>query len=137
MSFDPVRATLISDFNLEVFSGYLKNDPQFPIVSPFVTPFGQVMQVLMDENMKCWEQFNDLAVVWTRPEGVINSFQKALDFRPVNFEKALEEVDASLVEQALRVGRLALAPGQRRRQQGGQGHTNHQKRAGRHHRRAF
>ena len=94
MSFDPVRATLISDFNLEVFSGYLKNDPQFPIVSPFVTPFGQVMQVLMDENMKCWEQFNDLAVVWTRPEGVINSFQKALDFRPVNFEKALEEVDA-------------------------------------------
>jgi FkbH-like protein len=94
LSFDPVRATLISDFNLEVFSGYLKNDPQFPIVSPFVTPFGQVMQVLMDENMKCWEQFNDLAVVWTRPEGVINSFQKALDFRPVNFEKALEEVDA-------------------------------------------
>jgi len=91
---DPVRAILISDFNLGVFAGYLKNDLQFPKISPLIAPFGQVIQVLMDDNMECWEQLHDLAIVWTRPEGVIDSFRKALDFNSITIGQTLEEVDA-------------------------------------------
>jgi len=90
---DQLNAILISDFNLDNFSGYLKNDSQFPQIFPTIAPFGQVTQVLMDEKMECWNQSNDLAVVWTRPEGVIDSFQKALDFHSVTISEVLEDVN--------------------------------------------
>ena len=88
-----VRTILISNFNMNIFSGYLKNDLQSPQISPFVAPFGQITQVLMDENMECWKQSSDLAIVWTQPEGVIDSFRKALDFNPVTIKKTLDDVD--------------------------------------------
>jgi FkbH-like protein len=90
---DQVRAILISDFNLDNFSGYLKNDSQSPKINPSIAPFGQVSQVLMDEKKECWKQLNDLAIVWTQPEGVINSFRKALDFNSVTIKQTLEDVD--------------------------------------------
>jgi FkbH-like protein len=91
---DQVRTVLISDFNMDIFLGYLKNDLNFPKVSPFVAPFGQITQVLMDENMECWKQPNDLAIVWTQPEGVIDSFRQALDFNQVTIKQTLDDVDA-------------------------------------------
>ena len=90
---DLVRAILISDFNLEIFAGYLEHDSQSPKTSPTIAPFGQVVQVMMDKSMECWKQSQDIAIVWTRPESVINSFHKALDFDLVTIEQALEEVD--------------------------------------------
>ena len=90
---DLVRTILISDFNLDVFAGYLENDSQTPKIFPTITPFGQVAQVIMDKRMECWKHSYDLAIVWTRAEGVINSFQKAIDFNSVTIEQALEEVD--------------------------------------------
>ena len=94
MNKDQVRAILISDFNLENFSGYLKNDSQSPKIDPSIAPFGQVSQVLMDEKLECWQECKDLAIVWTQPEGVIDSFRKALDFNSITLEKVLEDVDA-------------------------------------------
>jgi FkbH-like protein len=94
VSSDQIRAILISDFNMDIFSGYLKNDSQSPSIVPLIAPFGQVTQVLMDDNMECWKQVSDLAIVWTRPEGVIDSFRKALDFDAVIIEQVLEDVDA-------------------------------------------
>jgi len=91
---DQVRAILISDFNLENFSGYLKNDSQSPKIDPSIAPFGQVSQVLIDEKLECWQEYKDLAIVWTQPEGVIDSFRKALDFNSITLEKVLEDVDA-------------------------------------------
>ena len=90
---DLVRTILISDFNLDVFAGYLENDSQTPKIFSTITPFGQVTQVIMDKSMECWKHSYDLAIVWTRAEGVINSFQKAIDFNSVTIEQALEEVD--------------------------------------------
>jgi FkbH-like protein len=90
---DLVRAILISDFNLDVFAGYLENDSQMPKVSPTIAPFGQVVQVLMDGNMECWKQSHDVAIVWTRAEGVINFFRKAVEFNAVTIEQVLKEVD--------------------------------------------
>lgn len=94
MNKDQVRTILISDFNLENFSGYLKNDAQSPKIDPSIAPFGQVSQVLMDEKLECWQECKDLAIVWTQPEGVIDSFRKALDFNSITLEKVLEDVDA-------------------------------------------
>jgi FkbH-like protein len=93
MKKDSLRAILISDFNLEIFAGYLENDSQSPKISSTIAPFGQVVQVMMDKNMECWKQPQDVAIVWTRAESVINSFHKALDFDLVTIEQALEEVD--------------------------------------------
>jgi FkbH-like protein len=109
---DQVRAILISDFNLDNFSGYLKNDSQPPKINPFLAPFGQVSQVLMDEKMECWKHLKDLAIVWTRPEGVINSFRKALDFNSVTIKQTLEDVDVyseSLTRLTARV-KILLVP---------------------------
>ncbi|MEK9627499.1 MAG: HAD-IIIC family phosphatase [Nitrospinota bacterium] len=93
MNKDQIRAILISDFNLDNFAGYLKNDSHSPKIDSSIAPFGQVKQVLMNENMECWETLHDLAIVWTQPEGVIDSFRKALDFNQVPIEQTLEEVD--------------------------------------------
>ena len=93
MKNDLVRAILISDFNLEIFAAYLEHDFQSPKTSATIAPFGQVVQVMMDKSMECWKQSQDIAIVWTRPESVINSFHKALDFDLVTIEQALEEVD--------------------------------------------
>ena len=93
MSVDQTHAILISDFNLDIFSGYLKNDSKYPKISPRLTPFGQVNQVLLDENMECWKQSCDVAIVWTRPEGVIDSFRQALDFKRPDVKNILEDVD--------------------------------------------
>ena len=93
MKKDLVRAILISDFNLEIFAGYLEHDSQFPKTFTTIAPFGQVVQVMMDKSMECWKQSQDVAIVWTRPESVINSFHKALDFDLATIEQALEEVD--------------------------------------------
>ena len=90
---DLVRTILISDFNLDIFAGYLENDAQNPKIFSTITPFGQVAQVIMDKSIECWKHSYDLAIVWTRAEGVINSFQKAIDFNAVTLEQVLEEVD--------------------------------------------
>jgi predicted enzyme involved in methoxymalonyl-ACP biosynthesis len=90
---DQIRAILISDFNMDIFSGYLKNNSQSPSITPLIAPFGQVTQVLMDDNIECWKQVSDLAIVWTRPEGVIDSFRKALEFDAVTIKQLIEDVD--------------------------------------------
>ena len=112
MKQNPFRAILISDFNAENFSGYLKNDSKFPKIIPQPTPFGQVTQVLIDEKMDCWKQSSDMAIVWTRPEGVIDSFRQALAFNPITINQVLNDVDAfsnSLLQLTYRV-RTILVP---------------------------
>ena len=94
MNSDQIRAILISDFNMDTFSGYLTNDAQLASIIPLVAPFGQVTQVLMDDKMECWKQSSDLAIVWTRPEGVIDSFSKALNFNSTTIKEVLIDVDA-------------------------------------------
>ena len=56
---DLVRTILISDFNLDVFAGYLENDSQTPKIFPTITPFGQVAQIIMDKSMECWKHSYD------------------------------------------------------------------------------
>ena len=87
------RAILISDFTIDNLAGYLNNDQDSPIVRSVVAGFGQVAQVLMDENLECWRQAPDFAVVWNRPEGVIQSFNRIINYEQAGIEDIYREVD--------------------------------------------
>ena len=88
-----IRGVLVSDFNIEPLYGYLKNNEQAPSIIPIVAPFGQVIQTLLDTDNEIWSEYHDFALVWTRPEGVLNSFARALDFHCVQIEDILAEID--------------------------------------------
>src|SRR5437867_5519327 len=88
------RAILISDFTLNNFGGYLSNDTNFPGIDVTLAPFGQVMQLLMNDQSDSWQTLPDLAIVWTRPEAVIRGFNRALQFETVILNEILQEVDA-------------------------------------------
>lgn len=84
---------LVSDFNIENLSGYLSADGIGPIVSTTVAPFGHVIPTLLESPSEIWSPRPDVAVIWTRPEGVIESFAELLDGgRPVH-DRMLEELD--------------------------------------------
>lgn len=87
------KCILISDFNINNFSNYLNNDDEFPMIKAAAAPFGQVTQVLMQRDSKCWQSNPDFAVVWTQPGGVIKSFNDILTYKNISIENILKEVD--------------------------------------------
>ncbi len=93
------RCVLISDFNVDIFSGYLGNDEDLPVVDTTVAPFGQVVPLLMQEDLEYWKGDFDFTVIWTRPEAVIESFNNLLACKKPSIKDILGEVDhfASLV----------------------------------------
>jgi hypothetical protein len=93
MAKEEVKCLLVSDFSLDNFAAYLRNDEDSPKVTPIVTPFGQVVQVLLEKNPE-WERVEpDVLVVWTQPHGVIQSFNQVLDYNNVSLDTVLGEVD--------------------------------------------
>ena len=93
MSFKEHTVLLISDFNMDNFAGYLNHDEDAPRVHALVAPYGQVVQTLAQQETKLWERDLDCCVVWTRPQGVIQSFKRLLMHEQVPVERVLEEVD--------------------------------------------
>ena len=87
------NVALISDFNIDVFTGFLVNNTQGIVINTYPTPLAQVHQTLLDRSSQCWSSNPDFAVVWTRPEGVIPEFTNALDLKTSSIEAALVEVD--------------------------------------------
>lgn len=93
MNKDKLKCVLISDFNLDVFSGYLSNDEGSPEVDSTTGPFGQVIPLLMQEDLEYWQGGFDLTVIWTRPEAVIESFNGLLAGKNPPVGDILNEVD--------------------------------------------
>ena len=87
------KGLLISDFNVENLSAYLRNDRSEPRVDVSVSPFGQVVQTLLDESLPCWDAKPDFVVVWTRPETALESFRSLLAFSDVDSKDLFAEVD--------------------------------------------
>lgn len=87
------RCILISDFNINNLAGYIRNDTDLPILDVIVAPFGQVVTVLMQKELECWQNKPDFAIVWTRPETIIRSFNDILNYKRVAIDKILREVD--------------------------------------------
>ncbi len=100
---------VISDFNMNNFAGFLDNDDESPAVSTTVTPFGQVIQVLMDEKFEYSQRNCDFAVIWTLPQGVIKSFNDVLNYQNVSIDVIYQEVDefsSLLLKASVRVNYL-------------------------------
>jgi FkbH-like protein len=87
------KILLVSDFTINNMAGYLNNDDDFPTVKASVSPYGQVIQVLLNDNLDCWQNNPDFVVVWTQPENIINSFRPLLDFHKVDIQKILDDID--------------------------------------------
>ena len=93
MNENKFRSVLISDFNIDILSGYLNNDESLPVVETTVATFGQVIPLLMQENLEYWNDDFDFTLIWTRPEGVINSFNDLLANKNPSIKDILNEVD--------------------------------------------
>jgi FkbH-like protein len=89
-----MRGLLISDFNIENLSSYLKKEPNAPAIDSIITCYGEVFQTLLDDAAPCWSERPDFVVVWTRPEGVLEGFRKLLDCCSVNRKDLSKQVDA-------------------------------------------
>ena len=84
----------ISDFNLQSLSAELARLPGLPAVEAVDTPYGQVAQTILDPGAPGWHPAPDVALVWTRPEGVLETFARVLRGETVPIEQALADVDA-------------------------------------------
>lgn len=93
MSKEKFKCLLISDFNIDIFSGYLSNDEDLPAVNATAAPFGQVMPLLMQDNSEYWKGGYDFTMIWTRPEGVSKSFKNLIAGMTSSIKDTLSEVD--------------------------------------------
>ncbi len=93
MKSELMQGLLVSDFNIENLSAYLRNDADEPYVQCAVAPYGQVAQTLLDPSLPCWRSELDFLVVWTRPESVLQSFWGLLAGSEVDEERIGKEVD--------------------------------------------
>lgn len=112
MNKQPCTCVLVSDFNLQNFSGYLAHDPEFPVIKPVSAPFGQPIATLLNRELPCWQNTPDFAVIWTRPHSVVSAFEALLNYETVSLKNILQQVDdycALLVNLSERV-KYALIP---------------------------
>jgi FkbH-like protein len=102
------RGLLISDFTIDELARRLEADLGSPVLDAEIAPFGQVVPTLMSPR----NPEHDYAVVWTRPESVLPSFGRLLEFELVDDETLLEEVDrfAALLVKGLESYRFAFVP---------------------------
>ena len=89
-----MRGLLISDFNIQNLSSYLKKEPNAPVIDSVTTCYGEVFQTLLDDTAPCWSARPDFVVVWTRPEAVLEEFRKLLDCCSASRKDLNGQVDA-------------------------------------------
>ena len=87
------KCLLISDFTIDNLAAYLGGESSPPEIIPLISPFNQVIQVLLDNSLECWQKNPDLAVVWTQPKSVIPSFNRIMNYEHTAEERILQEVD--------------------------------------------
>lgn len=80
--------SVISDFNAAPFAGYFANTARDGELTVSVAPFGQVYQELGQGHGKA-----NFSFVWTRAEGIVASFNRALEMHSVREQDVLAEVD--------------------------------------------
>lgn len=105
-----ISLELISDFNVELFGRYLTNSTTPPICSVQVSPFGQIFQTLSAKPSDVSRSGG--AVIWTRPEAVIESLARAVAFEKIDHDRVLADIEpyAELVERYARDCRSLIIP---------------------------
>jgi len=89
-----LECLVISDFNAANFAAYLRNDTSPPVLKVTLAEYGQVQQTLLQDDLDCWKDRPDVAVVWTCPGKVIETFRRVEEGEPVSVDDLLSEVDA-------------------------------------------
>ncbi len=82
---------LISDFNIEVLARYLANAGDLNDLPIEVAPYGQVYQQLIAPAAA--NQPQQGAVIWARPEALLESFRKAADYEAVDHAAVMDELE--------------------------------------------
>lgn len=82
---------VVSDFNAELVSRYISADRGLPKCVAASAPYGQIFQVLSDQTML---DPHRVALIWTRPEGVVAEFSRLLDGHKVSVRQLDDGVDA-------------------------------------------
>jgi hypothetical protein len=68
MDKQPYTCVLVSDFNLQNFTGYAAaTDPEFPRLKPVAAPLGQPVPACWTQPRRIGKNAPDAAVVWTQP----------------------------------------------------------------------
>ncbi|NLH47131.1 MAG: HAD-IIIC family phosphatase [Myxococcales bacterium] len=94
MSRDDLRGVLLSDFNLQNLADLLSHDTAPPRLTVMAAPYGQLAQVILDDQWSGWADRPDFALVWTRPTGAIPSVARLLDYEHVPGDTLSAELDA-------------------------------------------
>lgn len=81
---------LISDFNVEPLARIMTNLPELGGARVASAPYGQFYQSLGSPEAA---EFG-AKLLWTRPEGVIPAFARALSYEDIDHDLVLEEVDS-------------------------------------------
>ena len=84
----------VSDFNLSNLAALLGKDEELPRVELRRAPAAPPAATLLDRDGRCWQPEPDCALIWTRPQAVIEGFRRALEGHTVGLEELHEEVDA-------------------------------------------
>jgi FkbH-like protein len=85
------RGTLIADFTADELANYLRDCRDFPRIDVEVAPFGQVLQSLIQGPSRNYEDF---ALIWTRPDSAVPLFGRLLGCEIVSEDQLLIEVDS-------------------------------------------
>ena len=83
---------ILSDFNADILCGLLNNDGQNPSINAVASGYGQAIPLLLKKDDSIWEKAQ-MALVWTRPEAVSETFARAVQMEDVDHRNAIQEVD--------------------------------------------
>jgi FkbH-like protein len=107
-----MKALLIADFSINNLAGYLKNDLLEYRLETVLAPFNQVHQTLIDEQLECWQNHYDFAILWAQPERVLSWFNALLNnekFDKEALDREIDEYADLLISASLRVKLLFVA----------------------------
>lgn len=85
---------LLADFNIQNLGVLLKKNASFPEVECELAPYGQTVNLLLDEQSELWSNHYDSVLVWTLPERAVPTFQRVISFEDFSLNDLLAEVDA-------------------------------------------
>ena len=107
-----IKCLLVSDFTLDNLSGILANDANLPLMDARSAPFDQVIPTLLDKSLPCWKPNPECVIIWTKPERIIKSYQKVMEYEKIAIKDLLEEVDkfASLIHGIAGQHKIILIP---------------------------
>jgi len=94
MTADRLSLVLVSDFTVANLTAAFEHLPGLPSMGVAVAPFGQPIQVLLDDESVMWSSDRDAAFIWVRPEAISSAISAAQSGSALDLELLRLEVVA-------------------------------------------